>query len=151
MATAQQPPPATGPLLRKLKAKLSRRVALALAVALALLMVTALAMPPLAAVLILVLPACALLFLGDYVAHWFKHRPLPPRYDRKGNIQPGPLGVSIATLFILWPYGFHKILDISPLLALALSIPNYVIVSIVIKRLRAPYKRRSISGYFGRQ
>ena len=138
-------PPTTGPLLRKVKAKVSRRAALVLALVGALVLAAALAVPPLGIALILVLPACALVVVADYALHWLKHHPLPPRYDKRGNIQPGMLGTVVCAHTVLWPYWFHEMLGISRLLAFALVIPNYFILMTVVKRWWAPYKERSIA------
>ena len=142
-------PPTTGPLLRKVKAKVSRRLsqraALVLALVGALVLAAALVVPPLGIALILVLPACALVVVADYALHWLKHHPLPPRYDKRGNIQPGILSSVVCALAVLWPYWFHEMLGISPLLAFALGIPNYFILMTVVRRWWAPYKKRSIA------
>ena len=148
MATAQQPPTATGPLLRKLKVKLPRRVAIALAVVLAGLMVAALAVPALAIILLLVLPACALLLLADSAAYWFKHRKTPRYYDDKGRLQPNKTEGLLLILFTYTPLWFWAALtdsvklNLSFWIAGALMIPLYFLGKLVLFRCWLPFRER---------
>ena len=149
MATDQQPPTTGGPLLRKLIAKLPRRVVIALAIALAGLMAAALAVPPLAAVLLVVLPACALFILGDSAVYWFKRRPTPRRYDDNGKLQPNKIEGLLLVMFTFTPLWFWGALtdsdglDFSFWVAGALMVPLYFLGKLTLFRWWLPRKERA--------
>ncbi len=149
MTTSRQCKPTTGPLLRNLKAKLSRRMAIAFVFALALLMAAALVVPPLALALVLVLPACAVLIIADYAIYWLKSRPIPRHYNSKGKLQPSKIENSLLVIFAYTPMWFWAALTDSEgvgppfLLALVLMIPLYGLGKLILFRCWLPRKERS--------